>query len=219
MSARATRSARVLRTTPVHFASNTVLMTAVDEQVGHAFVGDGRSLHMLDTSSGRMLRTISLHWSTFAVDERRGRLLVVDADNGTMSVLDTGHGSVVHTVPVGTNPGIPAIDAPTGLVFIPARGVVDRNDDPLGPGTVSVVNARTGTTIRVGVVGVNPNGITFDDRTSHAIVINAGGTVSVPDRWAWLPREIRRKVLFLPPPAPRTHTAPASISLLDTSRL
>jgi hypothetical protein len=46
-----------------------------------------------------------------------------------------------------------------------------------------------------------------------------GGTVRVPNPWGWVPPWLRSVLPFLPPGLPRTRTVPASVTIIDTSRL
>jgi DNA-binding beta-propeller fold protein YncE len=95
----------------------------VDERTAHAFVanqgssstGQG-SISMVDTRTGRVLRTIPLGQHRFltvagaltlAVAPRVGRLFLETArtpDKGTLQVLDTRTGTLLRTVPRRTMP-------------------------------------------------------------------------------------------------------------------
>ena len=90
-----------------------------------------------------------------------------------MSGREPNTGTVIATIPVGTNPDAVAVDPATRTVY-----VVNAGD-----GTVSAIdestNKVTGTPIRV---GANPDAVAVDPATRTVYVANAGdGTVSVID--------------------------------------
>ena len=90
-----------------------------------------------------------------------------------MSGLEPNTGTVIATIPVGTNPDAVAVDPATHTVYAANAG----------DGTVSVIdestNQVTGTPIRV---GANPDAVAVDPATHTVYAANAGdGTVSVID--------------------------------------
>ena len=69
-------------------------------------------------------------------------------------------------------------------------------------------------------VGMAPYFMALDGPARRALVFNmGGGTVRVPDPWSWVLPWLRRVLPFLPPGVPRTSTVPASVTIIDTSRL
>lgn len=105
------------------------------------------------------------------VDGRRGRVLVVNKDDGTVSTIDAAHGTVLRTVAVGTAPVSIAGDAALGRAF-----VVDSNTTPLGnsrgPGSVSVLDSRDGSVVATVPVGQRPGPIAVDARPRRVFVLN-----------------------------------------------
>jgi YVTN family beta-propeller protein len=119
--------------------------------------------------------------TALAVDARTGHVFVVNKDDGTVSVLDAARGTVLHTVTVGTRPVAVAVDARRSRAF-----VVNSNTavygSAYGPGTVSVLDTRTGALLRTVTVGTVPATLAVDERTDRVFVANAEeDTVSVLD--------------------------------------
>jgi len=85
---------------------------------------------------------------------------------------------------------------------------------------LEVVDERTGTLVRTVPVGMAPYFVALDGPARRALVFNAGGgTVQAPNPWGWVPPWLRSALPFLPRGTPQTHTMPASVTIIDTSRL
>jgi DNA-binding beta-propeller fold protein YncE len=160
---------------------------AVDARAGHIFVPGVRRLGMLDTRTGRLLRTAALTTTTGAVvltmDEADGRLFVSDdvrfaPFHGVVRVFDTRTGAFVHTVAVGrpSNPSIVVVDERSGRAFI-TNGLA---------GTVSVLDARRAVVVRTVAIGPHPAALAVDQRRGRVVVVGAGtvsgGTATRPGR-------------------------------------
>ena len=133
-------------------------------------------------------------------------------------MLDAHTGALLHTVSIPW-PGGVAVDARTGRILVTSAGHLDRNGDPTGAGAISVLDGRSGALLRTIALGLAPGALTIDARTGHTLVVEGGGTVIVPDAWAWLPGQARHLLPFLPPPGQRTRVVPARVVALDTARL
>jgi YVTN family beta-propeller protein len=149
-----------------------------------------------------------------AVDERLGRVYVVNTGDDSLSILDARSGAPLHTVALDQNPAAVAVDERRGRVYVASGGATDAAGNLVGPGSVDVLDARTGQITRTMAVGVAPSAVAVDERSGAAFVVNAGGMVSRPSAWAWLPRGVRRWLPFLPSPDAQTHTVPGSLSVV-----
>jgi DNA-binding beta-propeller fold protein YncE len=103
---------------------------AVDARSGAVFVpgGVGGRLSVLDGRTGALLRTVAVGTSTgavaarlglsaVAVDERHGRVLVLEGDEARVAVLDV-RGALLRRVAVGVQPLAVAIDAGMDRAFV-----------------------------------------------------------------------------------------------------
>jgi hypothetical protein len=84
----------------------------------------------------------------------------------------------------------------------------------MGPGSIEVLDARSGQIARTMAVGVAPSAVAIDARTGDAFVVNAGGPLSRPGAWVWVPRWMRRWLPFLPSRDAQTRTVPGSLSVV-----
>jgi YVTN family beta-propeller protein len=173
---------------------------------------------LLDARSGALLRTVWAGRSLdrLAVDARRGRAFVTDVGANSVSVLDTTTGRLLRRLAVAPNPTAIAVDERTGRVFVASQGAVDSAGDPLGPGTLTVLEAGSGRLIGTREVGLAPTAVAVDGRTGAVFVVTAGGTVPGPDPWAWLPPDLRQRLPFAAPPLPRA--VPGALTVLDPAR-
>jgi DNA-binding beta-propeller fold protein YncE len=144
------------------------------------------------------------------VDPRRGRVVVANDEDGTVSVLDVRSGvGKGRTVAVGTDPVDIAVDTRSGRAFI-----VNRGSD-----SVSVLDEQDRAAPRTLLLGVHPQAVAVDERTGHVIIATAGGAVDGPDAWRWVPQELRRWLPFLPSPRSHARLVPPRVIVLDESRL
>jgi YVTN family beta-propeller protein len=156
---------------------------AVDERSGHVFVTNAldNSVSVVDARSAAVVRTIPVGHTPLAVmvDEHVSHAFVLGAgpwDNGyssgqgTVSLLDTRSGAVLHTVSVGIGASALAVDARSGYAFVANSG----------DGTLSVLDARSGIVVHTVAVGLHPSALAVDARSGHVFAANAyDGSVSM----------------------------------------
>ena len=186
---------------------------------------------MLDAHDGTLLRAVTIGGqpTALAVDERRGRVYVVNAGEGTLCLLDARSGTLLHTVPVDPTPNpdyvLPdtlAVDAARDRVYLSTWGPLVRVQGGLtvrGAGLLSVLDARTGALLRRLTVGVAPQAVAVDQRSGRVVVVNAGGVVRAPQSWltAWT-QGARASLPWLGrvAPSPPPHAlVPGSVSVID----
>jgi YVTN family beta-propeller protein len=198
--------------------SQNLRALAVDARTHRVFVVNDLegTVSVLDARSGAKLRTVAVgpRPSAIAVDERKGRVYVVNNGDNSLSILDAHSGSPLHTVAVGQNPDAVAVDERKGRVYIASEGATDAAGNPVGSGNIAVLDARSGQIARIIAVGVAPSAVAVDERSGDAFVVNAGGMVSRPGAWAWVPRWVRRWLPFLPSRDAQTRTVPCSVSVV-----
>jgi len=111
---------------------------------------------------------------------------------------------------------------PTAVMAVDDRGshvfVLDNDLGATLNGTVSVLDAVSGRLVRRIVVGPEPTGVSVDERTGRAVVLNQGGVVAADDPWSWMPGALRRSLPFIPPRRSATRAVPASVSIVDLGR-
>jgi len=203
----------------------------VDAATRHVVVADdvsGRML-VLDAVSGRQIDTVGIGVSArpwlrpqpwLVVDEHSGRIVELPGGGTTIDIRDGTNGQLLHAVTVGSNPAGVAIDEQSGRILVTTLGPIDRMHGPTGAGSLQVVDERTGALVRTVPVGMAPYVVALDGPARRALVFNmGGGTVRVPDPWGWMPPWLRRALPFLPRATSRTRTVPASVTIIDTSRL
>jgi YVTN family beta-propeller protein len=191
---------------------------AVDARTHRVFVANdlAGTVSVLDARSGANLRTLTVgsRPSAIAVDERKGRVYVVNDGDNSLSILDAHSGTPLQTVAVGQNPDAVAVDARTGRVYVASAGATDAAGNTVGPGSIEVLDAHSGQIARTMAVGIAPSAVAVDERTGDVFVVNAGGSVSRPGAWAWVPRWMRRWLPFLPSRDAQTRTVPGSLSVV-----
>jgi len=159
-------------------------------------------------------------YSGASVDERTGRVFIVNGQAGTVNVLDGASGRRVRTVGVCQHPSGVAIDALSGRVYVTCTGPWDPKRGPTGRGSVSVLDGRTGRVLHTIPVGVGPAVVSLDTRSQRALVVNMLGSGSpAVDAWAWLPVPLRHALPFLPRASSRPSPPSSSVTVIDTSRL
>ncbi len=128
VSALDAQSGALLWTAPV---GRDPTSAAVDEASGHVFVPSGvdGTVSVLSIRTGALLWTVpvgiptgaeaaGLGLSAVAMDERRGRALVLRGDQASVGLLDGRSGVVLRTVAVGVHPLAVAIDAGADRAFV-----------------------------------------------------------------------------------------------------
>jgi YVTN family beta-propeller protein len=191
---------------------------AVDARTHRVFVVNdlAGTVSVLDARSGAKLRTVAVgpRPSAIAVDERMGRVYVVNNGDNSLSILDARSGSPLQAVPVGQNPDAVAVDERKGRVYVASVGATNAAGNPVGPGSLEVLDARSGQIVRTMAVGIAPSAVAVDERTGDAFVVNAGGPLSRPNAWAWVPRWMRRWLPFHPSRDAQMRTMPGSLSVV-----
>jgi len=97
-------------------------------------------------------------------------------------VLDAGSGRVVRVLSLGRRAFVPttygaplaAVDPRTGRVFVPTSRQLGSDGSPEGPGTVTVLDGRSGALLRTLPVGHAPLAVALDGRTRRVFVLNSG---------------------------------------------
>jgi len=158
------RTGRLLRTT--HLAGFPSLV-ALDEGRGRAFVaaardGEGGIVSVLDTRTGALIAAVPVPGTptSLVVDPERGVAATVggtEAAGSIFSLVDTD-GRLLHVRPLGRSLGLLA--GPAGRLV--ARSVAD--------GTVSLVDSRTGSTLRTIHLHGVPLTTALDPRTGRLYV-------------------------------------------------
>ncbi len=173
---------------------------ALDNQTKRAFVLSRGPLNQLDepTESGTVTVTdtqtganvytarVGLDPSAVAVAERSGRVFVVNRGGssaqslssqlGSVSVLDSSTGRVLHSAVVGVAPQAIAIDERSGRVVVANRGATPER------GCVSILDDRQGTLLGEIEVDVYPAAVAVDSSQGLVFVANmVSNTVSVLD--------------------------------------
>jgi YVTN family beta-propeller protein len=159
---------------------------AVDSRAQRVFVANSgnSTVSMLDTVSGRVVRTIAMGAVPVAValDAENGHAFVTGRSDNTVSMLDARSGAVLRTVAVGMSPTSVAVDTRTARVF-----AVNAGDN-----TVSVLDAATGTLLNTVTVGwdrvqgvsnaMNPRDIVVDERRGWVFILNGSSLTHTPAR-------------------------------------
>lgn len=207
-----TQTGQLLRTVALDSAAAAVV---ADEQSGHVFVttiGPTTSL----TIGASIHPAPGMTWGF----RPRLRPLSVPVSIGAGSVvtLDARSGAVLHSSRVGIGPEPEAVDSRHHHLLVASVGAMDRLGTPVGPGSIAVVDTRTGILLRTVTVGIAPGDVAVDERAGRALVLNVGGAVHVSDTWGWVPSWLRQRVQLLRQ-GPRTRTMPGSVTVLDLARL
>jgi DNA-binding beta-propeller fold protein YncE len=141
---------------------------------------------MLDATTETLLRTtrVGQNPRAVAIDERTGRVFVVDegplsADrsglptaNGTVSVLDATTGKLLRTTRVGVGASAAAVDVQTGRVFVANAGRTLSIDlhNPREHGSVSVLDATSGTLLSTVSTGAGTHALAVDEHNGRVLV-------------------------------------------------
>ncbi len=142
----------------------------------------------------------------------------VFATNGAgLSVLDARGGQILRTIPVRGAASAVAVDQSRHRVYVTSIDGVDGNGSPAGPGRLTVLDELDGRVLRTVDAGMTPRAVAVDAGTGHVVVVDEGGSMAIPNAWAWVPQAIRQRVPFLNSPV-RTRAVPAGISVLDMDR-
>ncbi|HEV7147605.1 MAG TPA: YncE family protein [Pedococcus sp.] len=133
-----------------------------------AYTGTGNST-VVDLTTGTVSSTPYLG-NQVAVDPSRHALWTANA-NGSASLLDTGTGKLVVTIPLGGNPSAVAVDPADGRVYVANASY----------NSVSVIDETSHAVVATVPVDVNPVALAVNPNTHTVYTVNSGsaGTVSV----------------------------------------
>lgn len=155
-----------------------------DDKTG-LLTGHGR-VTVLDATTGAVVRTVPVGTIPVVItdDPSSGRVFVLNQNaqptrpvgRSSVSVLDARTGALLRTVPVGFIATRLVVDARAERVFVvnQGRGSSDDSYRPVGPGSVSVLNSRTGTLIGATTVGQAPRTIIVNAVAGRVFVVNQG---------------------------------------------
>ena len=184
--------------------------------------GRGLGSIVQDTRMGRVYTTALGAFRTITTRTRGGGAATTQAPTGVggLRVLDARSGALVRSVPIGLGATGVAVDERRGRVYALSIGPADARGGLTRPGTLSVVNERSGQVVRTLAVGAVPLTLALDRRHDRLLVGCAGAFGGTPDDpWGWVPGQVRHLLPFLPrPPAPIS-TPQGSVLVLDTTRL
>jgi len=155
---------------------------ALDSRTGRVFIlavgptdilGVGRRpgrVSVLDARTGRLIRRVSVGRGprAAAVDERTGRVFVVNRDDGTVSVLDAATGAVLRTTGVDPSPRAVAVDERTRRVYVACSAFQG--------GSVAALDAATGATEPINAVLPRPVGSVAVDEQADRVIASDPNT-------------------------------------------
>jgi len=187
---------------------------ALDVRTNRVFLALGGVIRVLDARSGALLRTVTIPGASdhLAIDSQAGQVFV--AGSGGVSVLDGRTGRLLRTLVTGTAASAVAVDARRGLLFVARAGARDADGTLQGPGTVLVLDARTGASRRTAIVGVAPSAVAVDEASGQAVVVNTGGRVRGRSAWSWVPGSLQQWVPASARQPAAAHTDPGSVSVI-----
>lgn len=139
---------------------------AVDERAGTVFAVGPTVVSMLDATNGRFLRQLAVGETptTVAVDARVGHAFVVDPGSNAVYMLDTRTGTVVRGQSMVMTPALVAVDEQGGQALVTS-----------GSPFVSVLDARSGASVRTAVLRASGGPLAVDGRSGHVFVLDPGG--------------------------------------------
>jgi DNA-binding beta-propeller fold protein YncE len=177
----------------VTLPASTFLGLAADEGAQRLLLlGNGPVLFVLDTSTGRLLRQVSLPADTsfMVLDRASHRVYAADIDSGVVTIVDSRTGTVLRTERVGNHPDALAVDERHHHLFVALEGTehcpspraeMGSGCYPNEDGQVIELGAD-GTRLRTWDIGGVPNALTVDPATGHLFVLDQGEA-----RPWWLP--------------------------------
>ena len=167
---------------------------------------------MVDTRTGRLLRTIHRPGRVVGIDDRRDQVYLWGT--GGLSVLDGQTGAPINTMVGGLSADVVAISPRRRRALVAST---TPTGNASGPAMARLVDTSSGTLLWSRAGGVGPVALAVDDQAGYAIVLTQGGTVQSADPLRWLPRWARR-LPFIPASPPAQRTIPAQMTVLDLSR-
>ena len=150
------------------------------------------------------------------------------AQQGAVWQIDPRTGVPLRQFASIANPAFVAINPRTGHLLILSVGPVDPTGEPLGPGSLTVSDARSGALLRTIALGGDPLALAMDPRRDRLLVVNGYATLDgsllrrIPAGGGWLRilRPLERITERLPfagstPASPPTHGTLAVLRLSD----
>jgi DNA-binding beta-propeller fold protein YncE len=185
---------RVLYRTMVGDNATGISLDAAGDRA-YVALGSGE-LAVLDTTTGRLLATtrvgalsddppvVEVHGYAYAMsfgDVMPGGSIDLES-GGRLRVLGPRDGRLLRTLSLGPGASWPPLEDRAGgqLLFASSGPFAGKAFFPYGRGTVSVVNAATGTLGRRIAVGMGPTLIGRDPGSGMLLVLNAYGDGTVP---------------------------------------
>lgn len=225
------RTGRVLRTVS---AGGGATMPIVDERTGRVFVWLSTGLGVLDSLSGRLLRTLPLANSgPVALDPRSGQLYA--ATPGGVAELDGHSGRLLRTLPVQGGVASLAVDGARGRLFVltgSTAGLRGRGFRGVPQGNMQLLDfdTRTGALRRTLALGAGSGRLVLAPGRARAVLLLLSDQTPLSTGvLSWLPSWLRQVVPgAAPSPIPATGAslqfAPwgplvTYVTVLDTSRL
>jgi len=140
---------------------------AVDEVANHVFVaswspvGLNGSVSMLDARTGLIVRTVAVGRmpGALAIDERTGRVFVVNRQSNSVSVLDARTGSVLRTTLVGRASLAVTVDDRISRAFILSS-----------TGSMAVLDTMSGRVLQTLSIGQRASAMAMDARHARVII-------------------------------------------------
>lgn len=128
--------------------------------------------------------TAVIHWTTRVVAAAAvGAVVIVHlaqetpaaapAISATLPLVSPGQ-ALLRSVRVGANPVLLAVDGQTHHVFVVLRGPVQAGYVASGPGSIAILDTRTGAVLRRVHIGVDPVAIAIDAHTRRVFVLTDG---------------------------------------------
>lgn len=132
------------------------------------------SIGVLHTNSAPLVRTLAVgsHPVRVIVSTRTGRAFALNGGTsaGTISMLDTRTGTLIHTLIVGADPsslGSAVVVPQTARLFF-----IKDHTPSGGPGTVTMFDAHSGRFLRAVPVGYLPEAAVVDEQSGRVFVLN-----------------------------------------------
>jgi len=213
--------------------------------IGLSSYGSGPAqVAVIDTGRGTLVRDLAtgVGFGTIAEDTRTGRVFAtalgavrtvttrtpgggtgtrqIPGGVGGLRVLDARSGTLLQRVPIGVGTTDVVVDERRGRVYALNIGPADARGGLTHPGTLSVVDERSGRVMRTLAVGAVPVTLALDRRHDRLLVGCYGAVGGTPnDPWAWVPSQVRRLLPVVPRPTAPSATPQGSVMVLDTTRL
>jgi DNA-binding beta-propeller fold protein YncE len=150
----------------------------VADQSGGITILDARSLRPVGSLAGSGIA------SQIAIDSVRGRAFVFNSSVGTVTTVDTRHGTLLGVASVGSGASAIQVDEHTGHVFVESTGLSGfsfwrTGNQVAGPsaGTVAMLDAASGKLLRTITVGTLPFSAALDDQ-HHELFVSSFGADS-----------------------------------------